>query len=39
MCSKIIFDYLEEFGRDVADGYAREIGEEGEHPALALVVV
>ena len=32
-------DYLEEFGRDVADGYASEIGEEGEHPALALVVV
>ena len=30
---------LEEFGRDVADGYASEIGEEGEHPTLALVVV
>ena len=32
-------DYLEEFGSDVADGYASEIREEGEHPALALVVV
>ena len=30
---------MEEFGRDAADGYASEIGEEGEHPTLALVVV
>ena len=33
------FDYLKEFGRDAADGYASEVGEEGEHPTLALVVV
>ena len=30
---------MEEFCRDVADGYPSEIGEEREHPTLALVVV
>ena len=30
---------MEKFGPDVADGNAGKIGEEREHPSLALVVV
>ena len=36
---KLECSYLEKFGPDVADGNASKIGEEGEHPSLALVVV
>ena len=36
---KLRYSYLEKFGPDVADGNASKVGEEGEHPALALVVV